>query len=118
MEYLKKHFNQAVITFHLSISLHKIPDLDRLHNSLAGIAMAGGGCLPFLALKLSHHTGADRCLWLFAEWLVNQIKQTPFPAEYSRGRNISTRDCIKMGGKYNASVMKKRVDKQLYYTSL
>jgi len=118
MEYFKKHFNRAVITFHSSISLHKITDLDGLHNSLAGIAVAGQGCLPSPALKLSHCTRVDWCLWLFAEWLVNQIKQTPFPAEYDRGRDINARDCIKMGGKYNASVMKKAVDKQLHYTSL
>lgn len=109
MQYFKKHFNQAVITFHSSTGLHKIPDLDRLRSSLAATAMAGEGCLPFLVLKLSHCTGADWCSWLFAEWLVNQIKQPQLPAEYNGGRDINTRDCggEKMGGKYNASVMKK-----------
>lgn len=34
VEYLKKHFNQAVITYHSSILLHEITALDRLHNSL------------------------------------------------------------------------------------
>lgn len=53
MPYFKKHFSQAVITFHSPISLHKIPGLGRLHNSLAGIAMAEEGCLPFPVLKLS-----------------------------------------------------------------
>lgn len=89
-----------------------------MHNSLAEIAMAGKGYLPFLALKLSSCTRVDWCLWLFAEWLVNQMNQTLFPAEYNRGRDINTGDCVKMGGKDDASIMKKTVDKQLYHTSL
>lgn len=113
MECFKKHFIQAVITFHSAISLHKTRDLDRQHSSLAGIAMAGESCLPFLALKLSCCMGADWCLWLlFAELLVNQIKQTPFPAEYNTRRGINN-GMHQDGWKIQYVCNEKTVDKQL-----